>query len=187
MSRIERASGGLPGASVIKMVVVQTGERWASRLVLDFRHEWATVWSNGCYGTGNGYATLAAAQAAAERAYVKWRAGWAPTPDTVTPLDQPPPCAAEGDVWATVIPRLPPILRPHAEERRRVGIARYGTPLQARNGRDAMADLLAEALDGIAYAQQAVMERPGDANRETLLWMAIDFAKKVAETTHTSE
>lgn len=115
------------------------------------------------------------------------RAGWTPAPDTVTPLDQPPPVAAEGDVWATVIPRLPPILRPHAEERRRVGIARYNTPLQAHNGRDAMVDMLAEALDGIAYAQQAVMERPGNARRETLLWMAIDFAKKVAETIHDKE
>lgn len=43
-------------------------------------------------------------------------------------------------------------------ERRRVGIARYGTPLQAHNGRDPEADLRQELLDAAAYSHQAAIE-----------------------------
>jgi hypothetical protein len=44
------------------------------------------------------------------------------------------------------------------EKRRDLGMARYGSLLQAHNGRDALRDLLDECLDGIVYARQAAIE-----------------------------
>lgn len=43
-------------------------------------------------------------------------------------------------------------------ERGRVGIARYGTPLQAHNGRDALRDLYDEQLDAVQYTRQVMIE-----------------------------
>jgi hypothetical protein len=40
-----------------------------------------------------------------------------------------------------------------------VGLKSYGTYLQAGNGRDALADLMAEQLDGACYTRQAIEER----------------------------
>jgi hypothetical protein len=48
-------------------------------------------------------------------------------------------------------------------ERQQEGIRRYGTPLQAHNGRDALRDLDDEIVDAIQYARQAMAER--DHNR----------------------
>jgi len=45
--------------------------------------------------------------------------------------------------------------------RRDVGIERYGTPLQAHNGRDAMMDAYQEALDLCCYLRQVIFERDG--------------------------
>lgn len=45
-------------------------------------------------------------------------------------------------------------------ERRQLGIDRYGTVLQAFNGRNAIDDLLAEQLDSIAYSEQVSLEHP---------------------------
>lgn len=45
------------------------------------------------------------------------------------------------------------------EERRRIGISRYGTALQAFNGRDALKDLYDELIDGAMYVKQAMVER----------------------------
>lgn len=44
-------------------------------------------------------------------------------------------------------------------KRREVGIERYGTPLQAHNGRDALRDAFEEALDLTMYLMQAIVER----------------------------
>jgi hypothetical protein len=44
-------------------------------------------------------------------------------------------------------------------ERNRVGTERFGTPLQAFNGRDALQDAYEEALDLAAYLRQAIEER----------------------------
>ena len=44
-------------------------------------------------------------------------------------------------------------------ERDRVGRARYGMPLRAGNGRDALVDAYQEALDLAVYLRQAVEER----------------------------
>ena len=45
--------------------------------------------------------------------------------------------------------------------RRRVGIERYGTALQAFNGRSALRDLYEELLDAVQYARQVIEENPG--------------------------
>jgi hypothetical protein len=66
--------------------------------------------------------------------------------------DQPPPTAGSGrPIWELVIADM--------HERDRVGRARYGTPLQAGNGRDALVDAYQEALDMVAYLRQAIEER----------------------------
>jgi hypothetical protein len=43
--------------------------------------------------------------------------------------------------------------------REAVGRARYGTPLQGHNGRDALRDAYEEALDLCVYLRQAIYER----------------------------
>lgn len=45
-------------------------------------------------------------------------------------------------------------------ERKRFGMAKYGTPLQAGNGRDALQDAYEEALDLVQYLRQELEERP---------------------------
>lgn len=44
-------------------------------------------------------------------------------------------------------------------ERNDAGTAKYGTPLQAHNGRDALVDAYQEALDLCVYLRQAIEER----------------------------
>lgn len=44
-------------------------------------------------------------------------------------------------------------------KRMELGIRRYGTPLRAFNGRDALRDLYEELLDATCYARQAIEER----------------------------
>jgi len=47
------------------------------------------------------------------------------------------------------------------EKRLQVGIERYGTGLQAYNGRDALRDAYEEALDLVMYLRQLIEERDG--------------------------
>jgi hypothetical protein len=42
-----------------------------------------------------------------------------------------------------------------------LGLERYGTKLQAHNGRDALSDAYQEALDLVFYLRQAIAERDG--------------------------
>lgn len=65
--------------------------------------------------------------------------------------DQPPPQPSTGDVWRMVIADM--------ESRREFGIAKYGTPVQAGNGRDALLDAYQEVLDTAVYLKQAIIER----------------------------
>ena len=65
---------------------------------------------------------------------------------------QPPPIPNDGpDIQSMVIDDL--------TARRLVGIERYGTALQAHNGRDALRDAYEEALDLACYLRQAIAER----------------------------
>lgn len=54
------------------------------------------------------------------------------------------------------------------KERKKVGIERYGTPLQKFNGRDALRDAYEESLDMTQYLKQAMEERDSwvDATNE---------------------
>ncbi len=78
--------------------------------------------------------------------------------------DQPAPKPGRGDMWQQVIDRWNGKIRPEIidlfKARSALGIDRYGTPLQAGNGRDVCDELVHETLDRIAYAEQAAAERP---------------------------
>lgn len=72
--------------------------------------------------------------------------------------DQPPPVPNAGrPIWELVVEDM--------KERDRVGRERYGTPLQAGNGRDALVDLYQELLDACVYIRQVIVER--DTNNAT--------------------
>jgi hypothetical protein len=80
----------------------------------------------------------------------------------VTIADQPPPEANDGPaVWDLVIADM--------RERDHVGRARYGTPLQPFNGRDALVDAYQEALDLCVYLRQAIHERDALRGRAQLM------------------
>ena len=59
------------------------------------------------------------------------------------------------------------------EARKAVGLERYGTLLQPFNGRDALMDAYAEALDLCQYLRQAIEERNAGAHDDT---PAVDFS-----------
>ena len=65
------------------------------------------------------------------------------------------------------------------EERRELGIRRYGTALQPHNGRNALQDLYEELLDGAMYAKQALIEGGVLAQQ---LHSFIEFVAEVGET-----
>lgn len=79
-----------------------------------------------------------------------------PGPVPPAQVDQPqqPPRPGVGDIQLLVIEDM--------EARREFGIAKYGTPLQAFNGRDALMDAYQEALDLAVYLRQAIQERMPD-------------------------
>lgn len=68
------------------------------------------------------------------------------------------------------------------EARIRMGEKKYGTRLKSHNGRDAMLDLLQEALDAINYAKQLQIEGLDDG---TFFNKSVDLAvairKRMAE------
>jgi len=65
---------------------------------------------------------------------------------------QPEPVANNSrPIWELVIADM--------HKRDHVGRERYGTPLQANNGRDALQDAYEEALDLAVYLRQAIEER----------------------------
>ena len=49
----------------------------------------------------------------------------------------------------------------YIEQRKQLGITRYGTALQAHNGRDALRDAFEEAVDLVMYLAQVIIERDG--------------------------
>lgn len=66
--------------------------------------------------------------------------------------EQPEPTPnASRPIWELVIEDM--------ANRDRIGRERYGTPLQAHNGRDALRDAYEEALDLAVYLRQAIEER----------------------------
>lgn len=70
--------------------------------------------------------------------------------------DQPTPTPTTGDLWLDLLDDWSMLLFPTrlyllAHDRRLLGIARYGTPLQRGNGRDMRRDAREEALDLAVY------------------------------------
>lgn len=47
-------------------------------------------------------------------------------------------------------------------ERRELGVKRYGSPLMTHNGRDSLVDLRDELLDALMYVTQAILERDAE-------------------------
>lgn len=70
------------------------------------------------------------------------------------PIAQPPPLTND-------LPAIQDLVQADIGKRKQVGIERYGTPLQAFNGRDALTDAYEEALDLCQYLRQALFERDG--------------------------
>lgn len=66
---------------------------------------------------------------------------------------QPVPIHQEGE------PSMHDLLMAEVEKRKSLGLSRYGTILQANNGRDALQDLLDELIDGCVYLMQLIRER----------------------------
>ena len=66
--------------------------------------------------------------------------------------DQPPPVR-------NAYPAIQDLVIADMAERKRVGIARYGTALQPHNGRDALVDAYQESLDLTMYLRQMIYER----------------------------
>ena len=56
-------------------------------------------------------------------------------------------------------PAIQDLVLADVAERKRIGIERYGTPLQGFNGRDALVDLYQELLDACVYVRQVLFER----------------------------
>lgn len=56
---------------------------------------------------------------------------------------------------------LPLVMR-DLEARAVAGLAKYGRPLEANNGRDALLDAYQEALDLACYLRQAIAERDNE-------------------------
>lgn len=56
-------------------------------------------------------------------------------------------------------PSIQGLVRADLETRERIGVQRYGTALQAHNGRDALRDAYEETLDLACHLRQAIGER----------------------------
>ena len=66
-------------------------------------------------------------------------------------MPEPPPIAnTSRPIWELVIEDM--------KDRNHTGIKKYGTPLQAHNGRNALVDAYQEALDLAVYLRQAIEE-----------------------------
>src|SRR5690348_1533331 len=74
--------------------------------------------------------------------------------------DQPPPVPGDGQSIHDLVMR-------DVADRKALGLARYGTLLQAHNGRDALTDLYQELLDAACYIRQVIEERAGPGTGNT--------------------
>ena len=67
---------------------------------------------------------------------------------------QPPPIRNHNPaLWDLVVADM--------QQRDQFGVAKYGTRLQGKNGRDFLADAYQEALDLVVYLRGALWERDG--------------------------
>lgn len=63
-------------------------------------------------------------------------------------------------------PTIGPLVKADIDRRTDVGIKKYGEPLRANNGRDALVDAYEEAIDLVMYLRQAIEERNAVKRRE---------------------
>lgn len=101
------------------------------------------------------------------------------------PGDQPLPVPSDRpSIHDLVAAELPdygfpqiPALQEALRLRKDLGLQRYGSLLQAHNGRDALQDLLEELLDAVVYAKQDLEETrissPEGADRDILRRLGI--------------
>ena len=66
--------------------------------------------------------------------------------------DQPPPVPNDR-------PAIADLVMADLAERKRIGIERYGVPLQAGNGRNPLVDAYQESMDQTLYLRQAIEEQ----------------------------
>lgn len=80
-------------------------------------------------------------------------------PTKQRPGDQPLPVSND-------LPAIQDLVIADIEDRKRVGLERYGSLLKAHNGRDALQDAFEEAIDLAMYLKQLIYERdnPKDAS-----------------------
>ena len=63
------------------------------------------------------------------------------------------------------------------KKRKKMGKAKYGVPLRANNGRDALQDLAEELMDAIQYLKQLQIEREEQKEKaHTYILMALNAA-----------
>lgn len=104
-------------------------------------------------------------------------------------VEQPVPVATDGPhIHDLVAAEVRDSLRPHGLQvavdiarRKEIGVARYGQPLQAGNGRNALRDAYEEALDLLVYLRQYQEE----TGTHTIAYdQAIQLACRLAELVH---
>ncbi len=86
------------------------------------------------------------------------------------PITVPERAGREGDSQplptASSTPVMHKLVQQDLEERLKVGIRRYGQPLQAFNGRNALRDAYEEVLDLAVYLRQAIYEQEASSPTE---------------------
>lgn len=108
------------------------------------RHRFTYSAAQPCYGSG-----------ALGCPCIVFRLALAAPPAVLEPATatQPAPTGDGAEVWPLVIQDM--------QARDQLGRERYGTPLRAHNGRDALVDRYQELLDACVYARQEIYERDG--------------------------
>lgn len=85
-------------------------------------------------------------------------------------LPEPAPTTRDSTpIWDLVIADM--------RERDYTGRAKYGTPLQAGNGRDALVDAYQEALDLAVYLRQAMAERCSPPSVQAVTRLQLDLMR----------
>jgi shikimate 5-dehydrogenase len=112
-----------------------------------------------------------AALADALEAATNWPSAHAESPTVVrfqrlNDLEQPAPVQGEALVSTAAESAAhaycEPTLARAVVERARIGLERYGRPLETFNGRDALRDAREEVVDGFQYVTQLLMETDAD-------------------------
>lgn len=93
--------------------------------------------------------------------------------EVTTILGEPERAGREGDTQPMPIthadkPDIQSMVIADVEARRQLGIQRYGTPLQADNGRNALVDAYEEVLDLACYLKQRIVEE--ETGRGRVIW-----------------